>query len=133
MELGVSPRRLNGWTPAEYTHYVYDDSGRLLSSVTVKEPEFDDRDIAVMVAARRAKLAPRGPHGHLLSEATSKDADPASWNAKFRYVVPVPERDHAQHAINEAKEAYRKQYKDADLSDLLFAVERIPVAYQREG
>lgn len=58
--LGISPRRLDGWEPAETTTYDYDDAGRLVRSVTVREPEWSEQDRAWMLAlvGYRASLCP---------------------------------------------------------------------------
>ena len=59
-----------------------------------------------------------------MHEATSPDADPASWDAKWTYHVPPPRRDYAQAAIDQAKAKYREKYKDADLSSLVWSVQK---------
>lgn len=123
--MGVSPRRLMGWEPAEVTTYEYDVGGRLVRSVTVREPEFSLDDRVALLRNRAAALAPRGSHGHLLSEAMSPAADPSSEDATIQFVARGPRRDYAAIAEHNARKAYEREYPDADLTGLLWAVERV--------
>lgn len=59
-----------------------------------------------------------------MSEATSPLADPSNREREYEYVVPLPQLDFAQDALNRRKKAYRDQYPDEDLSALLWRVER---------
>lgn len=126
--MGVSPRRLMGWEPAEVTTCEYDEGGRLVRSVTVREPEYDLSDLASLLRNRADALAPRGGHGHLLSEAMNPNADRSSWDAKYRYVAVGPRKDHAQAAIDAARREMEAKYPDADMSALHWAVERVELA-----
>lgn len=110
----MTVRELNGWSPSSVT---YGPGGEVLS-VTVQEPRFTVTEKALLLAARRSSLAPRGAHGLLLSEAT----DAAN---QFAYRVPPPTRDWAQAKLNEARSAYAKAYPDADMDSLLFRVEQV--------
>ena len=123
MELGVSPRRLSGWEPLEVTEYEYDEDGRLVGSVTTREPEWSADDVNALLAFLDSKRV--GSHGHPLSESMSPDADPASRDAKYRYVVPNPSVDFAARALSNAQDAYRKKYPEADMSSLRWRVERV--------
>ncbi|WP_460801473.1 hypothetical protein [Microbacterium sp. GXF6406] len=125
--MGIAPRRLDGWSPKSVVEHVYDEDGRLVRSVEFTETEFSQEDVARLVAARRIRNAPRGPHGHLISEATSAEANPSSRAAKFRYVVQAPSRDFAQQAINRAQEEWKNSHPDTDMSDLIFTADRVPV------
>lgn len=83
------------------TTYTYDDAGRLVRSVTVREPEFDDHERAVLIASKRRVV---GPHGIPLDEAT----DPAN---QFAYVGDqVPVVDFAEKAREDARDQYYKLY-----------------------
>lgn len=110
-----------GREPATVTEYEY-DGDRLIGSRTFREPEWldSDREAVIAVLELRRMI---GPHGQPLDEAMSPDADPSSWDAKYRYVVK-PKRDFAAKALSDAQEAYRKRYPDADLSSLRWRVER---------
>lgn len=108
----MTVRELNGWAPASVT---YSPDGEVLS-VTVSEPRFTPAEKAALLAARRSANAPRGSHGFLLAEAS----DPKN---QFAFQVPPPSRDWAQAKLNEAHEAYRKRYPDADMDSLLWRVE----------
>lgn len=39
-----------GWEPEQRTRYVYDDTGRLVESVTTREPEYDATDRQLFLA-----------------------------------------------------------------------------------
>lgn len=112
-----------GVEPAEITECEYDD-GRLVRAVTRREPEWSavDRESVLAVLERRRMI---GPHGHPIDEAMSPDADPSSWDAKYKYVVLPPRRDYAQKALTDEQEAYRKKYPDADMSSLKWSVVRV--------
>ena len=58
----------------------------------------------------------------MLSNATSRDSDPSSWDAKRRYVVPPPSVDYAAKAIALAQDARHKANPDEDTSYLLWRV-----------
>lgn len=116
-ELGVSPRRLLGWEPGEVTTYEYDDDGRLLRAVTVREPEYSAWDRAVLLADVAASKVPRGHHGVPLHEA----ADPEN---QFAFEVPPPRMDWAQKALDDAQEAFKKQNPKAPMGALMWKVAR---------
>jgi len=82
------------------TEYEYDEAGRLLRSVTTREPEWSEEDAAWMLAlaAYRRGLCPLC--GRPLEECTAQDADGA-------YTVPPPTRCHATTALMVAQERYR--------------------------
>jgi len=122
--MGVSPRRLTGWEPATVTTFVY-EGDRLVRAVTVPESEFSDEDLARLRGHLKDERAPRGRHGHLLSESTSVEADPSRADAKYRYVVGLPDADFAEQARQAAIAAYEKAYPDADMKSLLWSVERV--------
>lgn len=105
-----------GWEPAEVTTYEYDDTGRLVQAVTVREAEFSAWDRAVLIADRAHALAPRGDHGLLLSETT----DPAN---QGRYTVPLPTVDFAAKKLADEKKKYAKQWGDDALTGTLWRVE----------
>lgn len=121
LKLGVSPRRLSGWEPREVTRYEYED-GVLVGSVTEREPEFSREDVEAFIALMESQRV--GPHGHPMSEATSPLADPSNPNRKWEYVTPLPEVDFATAAKNATIDKYRAAYPDADMSSLLWRVEK---------
>lgn len=112
----MSPRRLAGWEPAQVTTFERDFWGRVIRTVTVQEPEFSRDDVATLLASRRRDALPRGSHGHLLSEAT----DP-----KNKWHTSLPTTDFAAKELNAAQERYSKTYPDADMSSLLWGVQKI--------
>lgn len=121
--LGVAPRRLWGWEPSTLTEHVYED-GVLVGTVSFPEPEFDDEQRSLLLAyeIHRSQL---GPHGFLMPETTSPDADPNNPEGTVRFVADaVPTVDYAEKAKRNAEDAYRKQYEGADMSGLIFRVHR---------
>jgi hypothetical protein len=87
--MGRSVRRLQGWEPSESTSYEYDVTGRLSSSRTTVESEFDPTDIAWLEALEEYERTV-GPHGFTMAEATDPDADPNSPNSHYRFRAGVP-------------------------------------------
>ena len=120
----VSPSRLLGREPAEVTTHHYED-GVLVRSVTVREAEFTAADLALLRGHLRDSREPRGTHGVLLSEAMSRDGDPANRKAKFRWVAALPRTDFVQKAIDDAVDGYRQSYPDADMGSLRWSVEKV--------
>lgn len=82
---GVSHRRFCGWEPRRVTTFEYDDAGRVVRSVTVTEPEWDDeqRELVYALAQYEASLCP-GCGGDL-AETTSPEAE-------YGYTRAGPER-----------------------------------------
>lgn len=113
----MSPSRLDGWEPAETSTFEYDDVGRVVRVVTVREAEFSAEDVEWLLASRRRARIPRGGHGLPLAEST----DPAF---QYDWEVGLPVTDFAQQKLDAAREAYRKQYPDADMGALLWTVSR---------
>lgn len=103
--MGVSPRRLEGWEPATVTTVRRDGRGRVISEVTVSEPEFDRSDLARLLNARRIKTAPRGAHGYPLADST----DPKK---AAEMAVRVPVMDFYADKLNKAQDFYQKKYGD---------------------
>lgn len=100
--LGVSPRRLLGWEPTETTTYEYDSNGVLVSSVTVREPEFDKEQYELLTALVEYE-ASLGDHGHPLEETMSPLADPDNPNGTHYYEVR-PLRDWLEQAQYDAEQ-----------------------------
>lgn len=85
--------------------------------MTVREAEFTEWDVAVLLADRTEAKKPRGRHGIPLSEAL----DPGN---QFAYVARGPVTDWAQKKLNEAEERYRKANPKADMDSVHFWVEK---------
>lgn len=66
-----------------------------------------------------------GRHGQPLSEAMSPLGDASSWDSEWFYQVGAPVVDHAEKAVVKAREAYKKDHPDADLSYVLFPVKKV--------
>jgi hypothetical protein len=98
-----------GWEPRQITEHVYDESGRLVETITRREPEFDKGQVAVLLAHLRQEREPRGSHGIPLSKATGPEADPAL-TGRRTFVVEGPQTDFAAQALSEAQ----KRYYDAN-------------------
>ena len=108
---------MKGWEPASVTTFEYDESGRMVRAVTVREPEFSAWDRRVLADDVAASKVRRGAHGIPVAEA----ADPEN---QFAFEVPPPTMDWAQKALDDAQAAYRKQNPKAPLGALLWRVTR---------
>lgn len=84
--------------------------------MTVREPEFSEWDVALLLQERARRLARRGSHGLLLDETTNP-------NNQFAYQAKAPITDWAEKALREAKQDYAKKYPKADMGALLWEVE----------
>ena len=113
--MGISPSRLTGWEPAEVTTFEWDDSGRLRRAITVREAEFSEADVALLLADYERAHVRRGRHGLRMADAV----DPAN---QFAFEVAPPVTDWAQKKLNEAQEAFKKRYPQADMDALLWTV-----------
>lgn len=118
--MGVSVRRFLGWEPGEVTSFEYDDDGRVVRAITVREPEFSDMDRKWLMDSWLADQTPRGSHGWPIAEAT----DPAN---QGKFFVGPPAVDFAAKAEIEAHEEAEKIYKGKiPLGALKFRVEKKP-------
>lgn len=117
--MGVSPRRLSGWEPAEVTTREYDADGREVRSVTVREAEFSPLDVAALIEARRRQRVRRGPHGYTVADATDPDN-------QFAFKAGRPVRDWAMVALTTAQKQWFAEHPD-DKNDpsLVFHVEKL--------
>lgn len=114
----MSPRRLSGWEPAEVTTCEY-DGDRLIRTVTIREPEFSNLDVAVLIEARRRRRVRRGPHGYPISEATDPDN-------QFAFKAANPTRDWAMKALTQAQRAwYAANPQDEGDPSLVWNVEKL--------
>lgn len=110
----MTVRELNGHAAHSVT---YGPDGEVLS-VTVQEPRFTLQEKMLLVQARRRALAPRGPHGWLISEAT----DPKNFG-RFKALPPVT--DLVSKTIGDAVEAWENAHGEGSAKHLLFGVERV--------
>lgn len=94
-----------------------DVNGNVLS-VTTTEPRFTSKDKALLLAARRKALEPRGSHGFTVAEAT----DPKNFG-KFKVGMPIT--DLALKAQSEARESWKQKYGDQGMEYLMFRVEKV--------
>lgn len=115
-----------GWEPT--TSYEYNAEGLLVASTP--EPEFDSSQYELLAALMDYE-ADLGPHGQLLSEAISPDADPGNQNRKYRFIAGLekapglPLVDYAAQARDQASAAYYKQYPDVDRSGHVWIVRKV--------
>lgn len=100
------------------TSYEYDDAGRVVRTITVREPEFSEWDVAVLLADLAESKIRKGRHGLPLVDAL----DPKN---QFAYVAKGPVTDWAQRKLNEAEERFKKSNPNADMDSLHFWVESV--------
>ena len=105
--MGVSLKRLQGWEPRRFTEYVYGEDGRLIRSVETVEAEWDDEQLALILAHLEIENDV-GPHGQPMSEATDRLGDAKNPDGRWWYKATAPHIDYAQKALDEARETYRK-------------------------
>lgn len=86
---------------------TFDAAGKVVS-VAVTEPRFSRADVAVLLASRREDHAPRGSHGHKISEST----DPAH---QYVWSVEPPIVDFAAVALSKARKEYADAMKQAGI------------------
>lgn len=79
------------------TTFEYDADGRMVRAVTVREPEFDDAERALLIASRRRVI---GDHGIALEDAMNPEN-------QFAFVAPsAPKVDWADKALRDRMDAY---------------------------
>jgi len=66
-----------------------------------------------------------GPHGQPMSEATSKDADPATLGGHRYEVNQNPIIDRAQRALDLQREAWAKAHPKADTAGHVWRVRKV--------
>lgn len=112
-----------GWRPEARTEYRY-EGDRIVSAVTVTDPEWDQLQVDYLLALELYE-ADLGPHGFHMAEATSRDADPANRDRKYRFVASeFPTVDFAAKARDDAMDKYYKQYPDANRNGHLWSVRK---------
>lgn len=121
----VAPRRLDGWEPRRLTEYERDASGNVVRAVEYLEPEWDDEQVQLMTAYKRF-VDDIGPHGHLMSEATSPEADPNNYDSPLRFVAEAPYTDWARKAQLDREAEWREAAGDkANMNGLIFPVRKV--------
>ena len=146
----MSPRRLSGWEPGEFTRYEYErreapelnlrwgwlravhawlwravNPYRLLGSVTEREPEWSRSDVESLIAFMQTKRV--GSHGFPMDVATSPLGDPSNPEREWEWHVPLPSVDYPSQELAKARKKYSDAYPDADMSALLWRVEKRPI------
>lgn len=117
---------MSGWEPTEVTRYEYDDDGRVVASVTEREPEWCRADVEALIAF--IEMGRVGPHGQPMSEATSREADPSNPDRTIGYEVEVW-TDFAAKTLSEYKARYKAQYgDDVNMDELKFIVKKVDLA-----
>ena len=112
--LGISVKRFDGWEPVEVAEHEYDDSGRLVRTVTRREPEWDDEQRGWALAWLTYKANVHDACGHYLPDSTAPEADEG-------YVVEAAIRCHACTA---RAQAYARYSESPQPEALLYAVRR---------
>ena len=127
--MSVSPRRFEGWAPQTTTRYAYDQGGRVVSAVSMDEPEWDELDRAI-VDAHLWNEAQRCRCGGYLDETTTDDHG-YRITAEQCYRCEAELRWHErQQPIDELMKSTRnKPYPEARV----LSVEAIPLPPPDEG
>ncbi|TFD27524.1 hypothetical protein [Cryobacterium cryoconiti] len=123
--MGVAPRRLNGWEPAEVTEYEHVD-GVLVRSITRCEAEFDDEQRELLLASAEFE-ASIDSNGHFLAETMSPEADPMNYKSTLRFTAAGPFFNYAEKARLDDVDRYRAEFpKDSppNLNGAYWVVEK---------
>lgn len=102
--MGISVRKFLGWEPGEVTTFEYDDDGRMVRAITVREPEYSHLDRRWLRDSFEQDSAQRSSTGWLMSEAT----DPAN---RYKFYTPPPATDFAKLAEIKGKEEAKAAYE----------------------
>lgn len=100
--LGVSLRRFDGWEPAEATEHERDYVGRVVRTVTTREPEFDDEDRGWFLALALCRRLTCSGCGGWLPDTTRHDA--------AHYVADAPYSCGSCVAQGVVQRAYAEDY-----------------------
>lgn len=85
--------------------------------MTTREPEYDDRDRALISASFNEQHQPRGPHGYTMAEAT----DPEH---QFDWKVDPLKRDFIATLLKREQALWKKQYPHEDPDSFVWSVSR---------
>jgi hypothetical protein len=105
------------------TEYRRDDTGRLVETVTHREPEFDREQVALLLAHVRAEKD-IGSHGLPISETTSPNVGKPG---HYTYEVLGPTRDAAAEKLERARKKYYEKWPDAPREADLWSVRRVDI------
>ena len=146
----MPPRRLSGWEPAAVTRFEYErreapdlnvrwrwvrivcewvwriaNPDLLVASVTEREPEWSRSDVESLIAFMQSERV--GSHGFPMDVATSPLGDPSNPEREWEWHVPLPSMDYPSQELAKARKKYSDAYPDADMSALLWRVEKRPI------
>jgi len=117
----VSLSRFYGEEPDTTTTYEYDDDGRLISSVSVRDPEWSDQDRGIAAALFDIEAARCPGCGGDLTE-TTVETPGRGWDVEHKKCF----RCEALHGV---KDTYHKGAKDksgeSDVNRLIWTVEAV--------
>lgn len=94
------------------------------------EPEFDASQYELLAALVDYETD-IGPHGQLISESVSPDADPGNPDRKYRFIAGIegkpglPLVDYAAQARDQAMNSYYESYPDVDRSGHVWTVRKV--------
>lgn len=101
----MAPKRLWGWEPRTVTKYIF-DGDKVVGHVTTTEPEFDDRQVALLLAHRQLE-SELNSLGIPRSESTNPEN-------QFKYKAEGPVVDWAENALAAAQKSYYDKYDRPD-------------------
>lgn len=102
--MGISPHRFTGWEPSQHTRYLYDDGGRLVESVTTREPEWDDIDQALITTHIDYQNS-LCDCGQPLSESLfDKDKEPTNYRGYYLICQSCMAKERAEHKHSKSRE-----------------------------
>lgn len=101
-----------------------DAQGNITAYRVEREVEWDEDQRLLAIASQEVE-AETPPHGYHISLAADSGTDPDNHEDPRRWNVGLPHVDFAQKALDDARDAYRAQYPDANMNGLLFTVELV--------
>lgn len=122
---------MGGWEPTRTTRFVFERvwwkpwTWFPVGAVSTLEPEWVVDDVDWLIASRDFE-ASVGGHGHPLSEATSREANPANSDGAYYYVAGPQQVDWAERARSVAAKKFRDEVgADFDMSGYFFPVKKV--------
>jgi YD repeat-containing protein len=112
---GIPSSKLDGREPREVTEYEYDDEGRLTRSVTVREPEWTEQDVAERLALAEYRDSLCSCCGLPKNQVLIHERDAPRFVVNKQYCL-------ARKALAEVQRAYMKSNKPTAAEALVWSV-----------
>lgn len=125
--LGISLKRLCGWTPTRTTKTATGPDG-VATATTTEEVEWDAQERAWMLGLHYLEATSCGRCGTWLAESTDPGNDPDNPQAHHHYVAETPAECHACKVLYRAQRAAEKANEGAAAPYLIHSASLVPNA-----